>query len=205
MLREELGGNRTDVSSVGSLSTQTFLYMPYWQRCWYVYMNVHCIICLQTLRYRFIYFLYIHSAHSVRILCSNNFTDSLITTLSTNNLMNSLSKAIATFITQPTKLGDGVLSLIHTDFVYPCVVHCNKKYSKLIYMLYIKYWQWNLSFMSLAATPLILILEVQPYNRQILSYWDLYICYSARTSLHCIRIIIQWFTTYLFFSISWNL
>ena len=103
MLREELREDRTDFFyCVGCLSTQTFLCVAYLQRCWYVYMNIHWEICFQTLRYRFIYFLYVQSAYSARFLCGHTFTDFLITTLSATNSTNPISKAIAKFTTQPT-------------------------------------------------------------------------------------------------------
>ena len=64
--REKLRDIQTDFSRVGCLSTQTFLCVAYLQRCWYVYMNIHCIICFQTFRYQFIYSLYVQSAYSAR-------------------------------------------------------------------------------------------------------------------------------------------
>ena len=115
MLREELRENRTDFSSVGCLSIQTFLCVAYLQRCSYVYMNIHCVIdvCLQTLRYLFIFPVCPISIFSTFFfVCSHTFADSLITTLSPTNSTNPISKAIVTFITQPTTLGDGMLCLI---------------------------------------------------------------------------------------------
>ena len=94
-------------SSVGCLSTQTFLCVAYLQKYWYVSMNIHCVICFQILRYRFIYFPYVDSAYSARFLCGNTFTDSLTIALSPTNSTNPISKAIATLVTQPTKLGGG--------------------------------------------------------------------------------------------------
>ena len=82
MLREELRENRTDFTSVGCLSIQTFLCVAYLQRCWYVYMNIHCVISLQTLRYRFIYFPDVQSAYLARFLWGHTFADTLITALS---------------------------------------------------------------------------------------------------------------------------
>ena len=80
MLKEELRENQTDFFSVGCLSTQTFHRVAYLQRCRYVYVNIHCAICFQTFRYRFIYFLYVQSAYSARFLCGHTLTDSLIST-----------------------------------------------------------------------------------------------------------------------------
>ena len=213
MLREELRENRTDLFSVGCLSTQTFLCVAYLQRCWYVYMNIHCVICLQTLRYRFIYFLYVRSAYSARFLRGHTFADSLITALSPTNSTNPISIAIATFITQPTKLGDGMLCLIHSDSVFPFVVNCTMSEQEIKIALYVEYkiWQWNFSFMPLAATLLIFILEAQPYNSHRLSYWEFYISYTPTISLGrglkfiAIRTIIPWFSTHSIFSTSWNL
>ena len=91
MLREELRENQTDFSNVGCLSTQTFLCVAYLQRCWYVYMNIHCVICFQTFRYRFLYFLYVQSEYSARFLCGHPLTDSLITKLSPTNSTNPIS------------------------------------------------------------------------------------------------------------------
>ena len=56
-------------------------------------------------------------------LCSHTFADSLITTLSPTNSTNPISKAIVTFITQPTKLGDGMLCLIT---LYGVVTICHQ-------------------------------------------------------------------------------
>ena len=78
-------------SSVGCLSTQTFPCVAYLQRCWYVYMNIHFVICFQTFRYRFIYFLHVQSEYSAMFLCGHTLTDSLITTLSPTNSTNPIS------------------------------------------------------------------------------------------------------------------
>ena len=164
-------------------------------------------------RYRFIYFLYVQSAYSARFLCGHTLTDSLITTLSPTNSKNPISWAIATFITQPTKLGDGMLCLIHSDSVYPSVVHSTMSELKFKIALYVKYktWQCNFSFMSLAATILTFIHKAQPYNSHRLSYWDYYISYTPSISLGralkfiAMRIIIPWFATHSVFSISWIL
>ena len=163
--------------------------------------------------YIFIYFLYVQSAYSARFLCGHTLTDPLITTLSPTNSTNPISQAIATFITQPTKLGDGMLCLIHSDSVYPFVVHCTMSEQKFKIAFYIRYktWQCNFSFMSLAATILTFILEAQPYNSQRLSYLDYYISYTPSISLGralkliAMRIIIPWFATHSAFSIPWIL
>ena len=88
------------------------------------------LICLYeyTLRNLFSNFsvsIYIFPVCPISIFSKvHTLTDSLITTLSPTNSKNLISWAIATFITQPTKLGDGKLCLIHSDSVYPSVVHC---------------------------------------------------------------------------------
>ena len=97
-----------------------------------------------------------------------------------------------------------MLCLIHSDSVYPFVVHCTMSERKFKIALYVKYktWQCNFSFMSLAATTLTFILEAQPYNSQRLSYWEYYISYTPSISLGralkfiAMRIIIPWFATH---------
>ena len=105
-----------------------------------------------------------------------------------------------------------MLCLIHSDSVYPFVVHCKMSERKFKIALYVKYktWQCNFSFMSLAATILTFILEAQPYNSQRLSYWDYYISYKPSISLGralkfmAMRIIIPWFATHFVFFFIMN-
>ena len=75
-----------------------------------------------------------------KVLVSPHFNDSLIATLSPNSPTNPISKAIATFITQPTKFGGGILYLIHSGSVYPFVVYCTMSEQKKIEIaLYVEY------------------------------------------------------------------
>ena len=103
-----------------------------------------------------------------------------------------------------------MLCLIHSDSIYPFVVHCKMSEWKFKIALYVKYNTWQCNFSSLAATILTLILEAQPYNSQRLSYWDYYISYTPSISLGralkfmAMRIIIPWFATHSVFFFIMN-
>ena len=62
LLREEFGGNRTDFSRAGCLSTQPFFCVAHLLRCWYVYEYT-----LRTLFANFAVSLFIYSCMSISI------------------------------------------------------------------------------------------------------------------------------------------